>query len=108
MMLLGVSWTSQFVYAVTTFLFGFLGGIIARLYYVKGKINKIEQVIVDFFATTIIALLFLLSVEIGGKGQLTGYALASFLLGTSSFTFLWNKIAHSLRACWRRRKSFKE
>ena len=108
MILLGVSWTGQFVYAVTAFLFGLAGGVIARLYFVKGKINKIEQVIVDFFATTIIALLFLFSVEIGGKGQLTGYALASFLLGTSSFTLLWNKIAHSLRASWRRRKSFKK
>ena len=108
MILLGVSWTSQFFYALTTFLFGLLGGVVARLYFLKDKINKIEQVIVDFVATIIIALLFLLSVEFGGKGQLTGYALISFILGVSLSTFLWGKIAHSLRACWRRRKSFKE
>ena len=108
MMLLGVSWTSQFVYAVTTFVFGLIGGVVARLYYVKGKINKIEQVIVDFFATIILALLYLISAEIGGKGQPTVYSLLSFSYGAILFNFLWKKIALSLRARRRRCKFVKE
>ena len=107
-MILGVSWSNQLVYALTSFAFGVAGGIISRLYFVKGKINKIEQALVDFFTTVVLALFFLLSVEIGGKGQLTLYALFAFLVGLWLFNFLWIKIARSLRASRRRGKTFKK
>ena len=107
-MILGVSWSGQLVYALTSFAFGFGGGVIARLYFIKGNLNKIEQGLVDFLATMLLALLYLVSVEIGGKGQLTAYSLCTFLLGIWLFSFLWRKIAHSLRTRWRGRKPFKK
>ena len=107
-MILGVSWTGQCVFALTSFGFGILGGVIARLYFVKSKINKIEQGLVDFFATMLIALLYLASVEVGGKGQLTMYSLFAFAGGAWLMSFLWSKIAHSLGASRRRRKLFKK
>ena len=67
-----------------------------------------KPVLVDFFATISLALVYLLSVEVGGKGQLTLYSLASFLLGIFCFNYLWGKIAHSLRARWRGRKASKK
>ncbi len=107
-MILGVSWSGQFIFALTSFGFGMIGGIVARLYFIKSKINKIEQGLVDFFATIVLALLYLISVEIGGKGQLTIYSLVCFVGGVSLVCFLWGKIAHSLCACRRRRKFFKK
>ena len=107
-MILGVSWSNQLVYAITSFAFGVAGGVISRLYFVKIKINKIEQGLVDFFTTILLALIFLLSVEMGGKGQLTLYAVISFCVGLWLFNFLWGKIAHSLRARGGGRKSVKK
>lgn len=106
-MILGVSWSGQFIYALTSFAFGFAGGIISRLYACH-KLNKIEQGIVDFFATIILALLYLISVEIGGKGQPTAYSLLFFVGGAILFNFLWKKIALSLRARRRRCKFVKK
>lgn len=107
-MILGVSWSAQLVYALTSFAFGIGGGVLSRLYFVRKNLNKIEQGLVDFLTTIILALLYLISVEIGGKGQLTTYSLCSFLLGIWLFNLLWRKIAHSLRARWRGRKPFKK
>jgi len=107
-MILGVSWTSQFIFALISFAFGLGGGIISRLFFIKNKLNKVEQGLVDFFATISLALVYLLSVEVGGKGQLTLYSLATFLLGIFCFNYLWCKIAHSLRARWRSRKASKK
>ena len=107
-MILGVSWSGQFIFALTSFCFGMIGGIVARLYFIKSNINKIEQGLVDFFATIVLALLYLISVEIGGKGQLTVYSLVCFVGGVSLVCFLWGKIAHSLCACRGRRKFFKK
>ena len=107
-MTLGVSWSGQLIYALTAFAFGIAGGWISRLWFVKNKLNKIEQGIVDAFATILLALLFLVSVEVGGKGQLTIYALASFSAGVWLFNFLWIKIASALSARRRGRKPFKK
>ena len=107
-MILGVSWSGQFIFALTSFAFGLSGSIVARLYFLKGRINKIEQGLVDFFATVVLALLYLISVEVGGRGQLTLYSLFAFIGGVLLSCYLWGKIAHSLGARWRRRKLFKK
>lgn len=107
-MILGVSWTGQFLFALASFGFGLVGGVIARLYSIKAKINKIEQGIVDFVATITLALLYLHCVEVAGKGQLTIYSLLAFLVGVWFFCFLWRKITHSLGASRGRGKLFKK
>ena len=107
-MILGVSWTGQFIFALASFGFGLGGGIVSRLYFIKDKINKIEQGIVDFFVTITLALVYLVCVELVGKGQLTIYSLFAFILGIWIFNLLWRKIAHSLGASRRGGKLFKK
>lgn len=98
-MILGVSWGGQLVYFLTAFAFGALGGVVAKLLIIKPKkINKIERAIVDLFASVIMTLLYLLSVEFGGKGQITAYSVVAFLLGVVLSVKALAKIVGALRA----------
>lgn len=81
-MTLGASWSGQFVCGAVALAFGIVGGVVARLYFVKWKkLGKIETAIVDFVTTLIISALYLVAVETGGKGQINWYSILLFLLG---------------------------
>lgn len=80
-MTLGASWSGQFVYALISIAFGVTVGVVSLAYSVKWKrLGKIEVGIVDFVATLIIAVIYLLAVDVGGKGQPTAYSIGLYLL----------------------------
>ncbi len=106
-MMLGVSPSGQFVYAIICFGFGVGGGAVSLLYLLK-KINKIERFLVDFFATSVLALLYLVAGEVGGKGQLTFYSLASYLFGIVAFNLVCRKLFNALGAGRAGGKPFKK
>lgn len=98
-MILGVSWGGQLVYFLTAFAFGTLGGVVVKWLIIKPrKINKIERGLVDLFASVVVTLLYLLSVEFGGKGQITAYSVVAFMLGVVLSVKTLTKIVGAFRA----------
>lgn len=85
-MTLGASWSGQALYALISFAFGIVGGLPALLYF--RKTSKAEEFLTDVFATVVIGGIYLLSVEIGGKGQFTWYSPLFYLLGIFTLTRL--------------------
>ncbi len=106
-MTLGASWSGQLIYTLVSFAFGLCGGLVSRLYFMK-KINKIERALVDFFTTIVLALLYLVVVQIGGKGQITFYSAVSFLLGVVSMNLILRKILYALSSRRTSGKFFKK
>ncbi len=89
-MILGVSWGGQFVSAIISFAFGIAGGIPAMLF--KRKSSFLEQILTDFFACIVLLALYILSVEVGSKGQLTAYTIVAFLCGICAYLCLFRRI----------------
>lgn len=87
-MTLGASWSGQALFAIISFAFGFIGGLPALLYFRKS--GKAERFLTDIFATVCIGGIFLVAVEVGGKGAFTWYAPLFFVLGIKAFVRLKN------------------
>lgn len=73
-----------------SFGFGILGSVPALLF--KRKSGYFERAVVDFFATCCLIALYIISVELGSRGQITFYTPPSFiagvLLGLRAYTYL--------------------
>lgn len=89
-MILGVSWGGQFVSAIISFAFGIAGGVPAMLFFRKSSF--LEQILTDFFACVVLLALYVLSVEVGSKGQLSVYSGVAFLCGIAVLTAIFKKI----------------
>lgn len=79
-MTFGISWGGQLTASLIACGFGLLGGFPALLFFRKS--GKLEQVLTDIFACACLIMLYLLSVELGSRGQLTWYTPLCFLAGT--------------------------
>jgi hypothetical protein len=81
-MTLGASWSGQFLCGVIALSFGIVGGVVSLIYSHKWqRLGKIEVALLDFAITIALTALYLLSIEIGGKGQANWYSILLFLLG---------------------------
>lgn len=78
----GASWGAQLAAALTAAAFGFAASPLTLLYLPLSR--PIRRITADFVATTGIALLFLLSVETGARGQLTLYCAIAYLLSVAA------------------------